>query len=87
MALWTLGRTRKFKKYNNGNGNVGYVNAIRGKKQNEELAHLIAQENKVVLEECLKRSAPASFDVAYPSLPASEGPHWNTSGTTELPDV
>ena len=75
------------KKYNNGNGNVNYNSAIRGKKQNEELAHLIAQENKVVLEECLKRSAPASFDATYPALPASAGPSWNTSGTTPLPDV
>ena len=75
------------KKYNNGNGNNNFNNVNRGKKQNEELAHLIAQENKVVLEECLKRSAPASFDVVYPSLPASEGPRWNTSGTTELPDM
>jgi len=72
------------KKPNNGNYVVQRV--PNSKKQNEELALMIAQGNKVVLEECLKRSAPPSFDVVYPPLPTSEGVKWNTSGTTGLPD-
>jgi hypothetical protein len=72
------------KKPNNGNYIVN--RAPSSKKQNEELALMIAQSNKVVLEECLKRPAPPSFDVIYPPLPASEGVRWNTSGTTDLPD-
>jgi len=40
----------------------------------------------VILEECLKRPAPPLFDVVYPPLPMSEGPKWNVSGTTGLPD-
>ena len=79
------------KKLNGGNiGNVSNVgsnyNRVGSKKQNEELAHMIAQGNKAILEECLKRPAPPSFDVVYPPLPTSEGPQWNVSGTTGLPD-
>jgi hypothetical protein len=73
------------KKLNNGN-NGNNFNRGASKKQNEELAHMIAQGNKVILEECLKRPAPPSFDAVYPPLPASEGPKWNISGTTDLPD-
>jgi len=78
------------KKLNNGNngnsGNNGNYNRSGFKKQNEDLAHMIAQGNKVILEECLKRPAPSTFDVVYPQLPLSEGPKWNVSGTTGLPD-
>jgi hypothetical protein len=81
------------KKLNNGNngnnsnnGNNGNYNRSGFKKQNEDLALMIAQGNKVILEECLKRPAPSTFDVVYPQLPLSEGPKWNVSGTTGLPD-
>ncbi len=78
------------KKLNNGNngncGNNGGYNRSGFKKQNEDLALMIAQGNKVILEECLKRPAPSTFDVVYPQLPLSEGPKWNLSGTTGLPD-
>ena len=70
---------------NNGN-NGGNYNRAGFKKQNEDLAHMIAQGNKAILEECLKRPAPPTFDVVYPQLPMSEGPKWNVSGTTGLPD-
>ena len=71
------------KKYNNGTQPFNRGNSL--KKNNEELAQMIAQENKVILDACLKRAAPTPLDVAYPSLPAGQGPQWNTTGTTELP--
>lgn len=71
------------KKYNNGTQPFNRGNS--SKKSNEELAQMIAQENKVILDACLKRAAPTPLDVAYPSLPAGQGIQWNTSGTTDLP--
>ena len=71
------------KKYNNGTQPFNRGNSL--KKNNEELAQMIAQENKVILDACLKRAAPTPIEIAYPSLPAGQGPQWNTTGTTELP--
>jgi hypothetical protein len=71
------------KKYNNGTQPFNRGNS--SKKSNEELAQMIAQENKVILDACLKRAAPTPLDVVYPSLPAGQGIQWNTSGTTDLP--
>jgi hypothetical protein len=75
------------KKFNNGGNNQPYVNRGLPQRQKEEIIQLVAQENKAILSECMKRAAPVSFDVNFPRMPEGEGIQWNTSGVTGLPDV
>jgi hypothetical protein len=62
------------KKHNN--GNQPFNRGVSSKKQNEELAQMIAQENKVILDACLKSAAPTPIDVIYPALPQGQGIQW-----------
>jgi hypothetical protein len=75
------------KKFNNGGNNQPYVNRGLPQRQKEEIIQLVAQENKAILSECMKRAAPVSFDANFPRMPEGEGIQWNTSGVTGLPDV